>query len=226
MAQPSAQPSLDLGALFQKSWTVFQRNALVFVLGLIVVCVILAVAGFIASLIGGRFAGIGVALVQGPLALGYFGVALSAARGGTPQFPAIFEGFNRYLPAFLASLAISAPNLVGTLAGGGLIGVVMALVSLVFAFVFCLTYFYMGDKKLDFWPSMQSSQRTVTNAIGPWIVLYLVLIVVNAVAALPCGLGLLITVPMSAVILALAYDQVEGRPTFSGEREPESDYQA
>jgi uncharacterized membrane protein len=210
MAHPAGQPNFDIGGLVQKSWQVIQRNALVLVLALIVSCIISMVAAIIAGIIAGRLAGIGVALVQGPLALGYCGIALAAARGGAPQFPALFEGFNRYVPAFLASLAISAPSLIASIAGSFLFSVLMIPVSLVFAFLFGLTFFFMADKKQDFWPAMQSSMQTVMNALGPWLILYIVIFVMNFIGAIPCGLGLLVTVPMGTIMLALAYERVGG----------------
>ncbi|MCC6153869.1 MAG: hypothetical protein IT367_08940 [Candidatus Hydrogenedentes bacterium] len=221
-----AKPSFDFPALIQKSWQIFQKNAVVLVLAMIIMWVIMAIAGGIAAAITGRLAGIAIAAVQGPLALGLFGIVLSAARGGSPLIPALFEGFNRLVPAFLASLCISAPSILASLAGGSLLSMIMFPISLVFLFLFGLTYLYMSDKKLDFWPAMQSSMQTVMKDVGLWLVTYVVVVVLSCAGVIACFVGLLVTVPMGTIVLALAYDQVTGGGYSVSEAPAHEDYQA
>ncbi len=221
-----SKPNFDFPALVQKSWQIFQKNAVVLVVALIVMCLILSIAGGIASLITGRLAGIAIAALQGPLALGMIGIVLSAVRGGSPQIPALFDGFNRLVPAFLASLCISAPSILASLAGSSFLSMILFPINLVFLFLFGLTYLFMSDKKLDFWPAMQSSMQTVMKDVGLWLVTYIVVFVLSCSGVIACFVGLLVTVPMGMIVLALAYDQVTGGGYSISEAPAHEDYQA
>ena len=220
-----AQPNFDFGGILQKSWQIFLKNAVNYVLAALVTCIIIAITGVVASMILGRLAGIAVPVVQGPLMVGLCGIALSAARGGTPQFPSLFDGFKKFLPGFLAALIIGIPGIIAAAAGNSLISVVMGLASLAFVFLFGLTYFFISDKKIDVVPALLSSQKTVMEGIGPWLVLYIIAFVINIIGAIPCGLGLLVTVPLGITMFALAYDQVTGGHSIS-EAPAHEDYHA
>jgi uncharacterized membrane protein len=56
---------------------------------------------------------------------------------------------------------------------------------------------------------MEASREKVMGNLGQWVILFLALLALNIVGAIPCGLGLLVTAPMSAVALGLAYDRTE-----------------
>ncbi len=70
-----------------------------------------------------------------------------------------------------------------------------------------LTYLVLLDTGLDFWGAMEASRKKVMENFGQWVVLGLLLMVLNILGSIPCGLGLLVTMPMSLVIICLAYDQ-------------------
>ena len=195
-----AQPNFDIGGLVKKSWEIVQRNAAVLIGGILVIALIQGVLSSITAKLGLYNAG--SLIVGGPLMLGYCGVVLRAARGGSPQFGELFEGFQRFLPAFLANLLITIFTTIGM--------VLCVLPGLFVGMIYCLTYFYMFDKKSDFWPSMESSRQTIMGAFGAWIPVYLVFLLLVIAGAIACGVGLLVTVPIAAVMLALAYDQAGG----------------
>lgn len=221
-----AQPNFDFGALLQKSWQIYQKNLVTFIVALIVSCLIILATAGIAAKILGRLAGLAIPVVQGPLMVGLCGIALSAARGGSPQFPNLFDGFKRFLPAFLVALIIGIPGILGNAAGNSLLSVVAGIVSLVFAFLFLLSYYYLVDKKMEVVPALLSSQKTIMEGIGPWLILFIIVFVINFLGAIPCGLGLLVTAPMGLTMFALAYDQVAGGGYSVSEAPAHEDYQA
>ena len=221
-----AQPNFDFGAILQKSWQIYLKNVATFIVSLIIFCVVIVATAFIARLILGRLAGIALPVVQGPLMVGFCGIALSAARGGSPQIPNLFDGFKRFLPAFLTALIIGIPSIIATAAGNSLINIVMTLASLAFIFLFFLSYYFLSDKKMDVVPALLSSQKTVMEGIGPWVILFIIVFAMNFVGAIPCGIGLLVTVPLSLTALALAYDQVTGGGYSISEAPAHEDYQA
>ena len=216
MAGPLGQPSFDIGGLVQKSWQIVQQNAVVLIGGIVIVAIIQALLSSISAKLG--LYNTGSLIVGGPLYLGYCGMALRAARGQSLDITQIFEGFQRFLPSFVANLIISIFIAIGA--------VLCVIPGLFVAMIYCLTYFYMYDKKSDFWPSMESSRQTIMNALGAWLIVYLVFIALIIAGAMLCGVGLIVTGPIATVMLALAYDQVSGGGRSVGEAPAHGDYQA
>lgn len=212
----TAQPNFEVGALVQKSWQIVQKDAAVLIGGFVIVAIIMALLNSISAKLGLYTAG--SLILGGPLYLGYCGMALRAARGQSLDIAQLFEGFQRFLPAFLANLIISILAGIGTL--------LCVIPGLFVGLIYCLTYFYMYDRKSDFWPSMESSRQTVMNAPGAWVVVYLVFIALIIAGCILCGVGVIVTGPIVTVMLALAYDQVTGGGYSISEAPAHEDYQA
>ena len=212
MAQTVGQPQFNIGNLIQQSWQTVQKNLVVLVGGTVIVTLALGIAdGILYSVIG--LPGVGRLIIGGPLLLGYQSVILRAVRGQSPQFPHVFEGFNRFVPAFLANLVMSIPLVLSAIP---IIGLVFAAVGIVVQFICVLTYFYMFDRKSDFLPALDASRKTITGAIVPWFVLVLVCAVIAAAGVFGCLIGIFVTIPIAAGMLALAYDQVAGGVSVEG----------
>jgi len=197
--------SFNIGDLVQRAWRILMDNAVVLIVGFLVIAVIEVAM----SLVLRRFAGLGTLVVSGPFILGYYGAALKASRRESVPFGQIFAGFQRFVPALLANLVISSFTLIGTVLGfvSTALSMLCIIPGIFLALIYCTTYFYMHDQNMDFWPALESSRLRVMGNLGQWIVLFLVLVALNIGGAIPCGLGLFLTMPLSAVILALAYEQ-------------------
>lgn len=196
MNEHSEQPQFQIGELIGQSWNIFSKN-----IGLLVGAIVLM---YLIIILGNWLTfGLAGIVLQGPLMLGFVALVMGLIRGQAVEFNAFFSGFQRFLPAFMANLLISIFTAIGLL--------LCVIPGLFVSMIYMLTYFYMFDKKLDFWPAMEASRQTVMGSLGPWIVLWLVLVGINIVGAIPCGLGLLVTGPMSLIILGLAYAKVEGQ---------------
>lgn len=199
MSHASGQVNFDIGGLIQKSWQIVQKNAAVLIGGIIVILLVEFGANSVLGLF--HLAGVAHLIIGGPLSLGYYAIALRAVRGESLDFPQLFDGFNRFLPAFLANLGFSIAGF----------GWVLCIVPGFLAYtVLCLTYFYMYDQKQDAIPAFQSSYNAVMRSFGAWAILYLVFCALNIAGALACGVGLFISAPVSVVMIALAYEQVVG----------------
>jgi uncharacterized membrane protein len=186
-AATSSKVDLPIGELIGESWSIFVDN-----IGLLL-------GGFI---IIGALNSVTSGVLGGPLFLGYIIVTLKILRKESVEFTNIFDGFKQFLPAFLASLLISIFIT---------IGMILCVVPGIFAIIaYMLTFYYMADKNLDFWPSMEASRQQVMGNFGTWFLLWVAILVLNMLGALLCGLGLFVTGPMSVVILGLAYRRVEG----------------
>jgi len=197
----ASTPSLAVGELLSEAWAVFKANAGLLVGAFAIFIVISAGANGLTYKIGG----IGGIILNGPMMLGYIALVMGLLKKQPVEIGTLFSGFQRFLPAFLANLLMSI------FTGIGLI--LCVIPGLFVSMIYLLTYFYMLEKNLDFWPSMEASRTKIMGNLGSWIVLWLVLIAINIVGLIPCGLGLLVTGPLSLLTLGLAYQRVEGGAT-------------
>lgn len=189
-------PAIDL---LKRGWELTQPNLLPLAAAVLLVAAISTVASAISGGIGGF-------LVQGPLAYGLFALSRNASLGRPVEFQQLFDGFQRFVPTFVAGLLIGLFESIA-----GVVGLMLCLFpAIIFvplvAMLYSLTYLYMLEEGLDAWPAMEKSRLTVMANLGQWVVFSLLLAVVNFIGAIPCGLGLLITVPVTTVALTLAFD--------------------
>ncbi len=85
------------------------------------------------------------------------------------------------------------------------------LVGLLVFLLYVLVYLYMIEEKLECWPAMERSRIVVMDNFAQWGLLFLVIVVMNVIAAIfTCGLGLLITFPITMVTIAKAFDIQNG----------------
>jgi uncharacterized membrane protein len=171
-------------------------NAVVLIVGFVVIALIMGVA----SGIGKSLGGIVNIILGGPLLLGFYGVVLKSVRREPVEFGQLFSGFQRFLPAFLANLILAVLTAIGC--------ILCFIPGLFVAMLFVpLTFMGMYDRTLDFWPAIDQARQTVSASIGQWVLLFLVVLVLNIAGALACGVGIFVSIPLSAVLIALAYDQ-------------------
>ncbi len=192
MTQPMT-PEFDQMDFLKKSWELFTKNAAVFLGATFLFALIMVVAGqlFIAQF-----------FLIGPLSLGFYRVAAAAVRSQPVEFSDFFSGFKRFVPACLAGLIIA-------LFSG--IGFVLCIIpGLLIGILYMPAYLFIADGEDNFWNAMESSRTMVMNNFVQWLLVFLVLLVINFVGAIPCGLGLLVTGPLSAMVVVMAYDQERG----------------
>ena len=81
-----------------------------------------------------------------------------------------------------------------------------ALITLFYA----LTVPFIVARKMEFWPAMEASRKVVAQRWPAWILLGIIMSLMNFATLLTCGLGLLITSPLTACIVAAAYEHIVG----------------
>ena len=72
------------------------------------------------------------------------------------------------------------------------------------------------DKRLEFWPAMELSRKTITRHWWQFLGLLVVLGLVNLGGLLLCGVGIFVTLPTSFAALMYAYEDIfnpSGLPT-------------
>ena len=192
MTEAQRPVQFDFGQLISDSWRIFSSNAGPLLGGVVITAIIVAVGNGMAMVVG--------SLLMGPLTLGLFKMARDASRGGKADFVDLFFGFReKFIHAFVANLLISIFTAVGF--------ILCIVPGILVSILYMLTYLFLLETNLDFWGAMEASRKKVMEDFGQWLLLGLLLMALNLVGSIPCGLGLLVTAPMTLVALTLAYDQ-------------------
>jgi uncharacterized membrane protein len=144
-----------------------------------------------------------------PLSVGFFVVSAKLLQRRPPGFQDFFAGFQFFLPLLL--LTIVSPVLI-------ILGLVLLIIPGIFLLVcYLFASNLVVDRRLDFWPAMELSRRTVQAQWFGFFVFFLLLLLINLAGLLALGVGLLISCPVSACALAVAYAEIFGlQSDYSG----------
>ena len=174
---------MDIGACIKDSWEALKRYPVPILVGSLVILIINGVAQ---SLLTSHATG-GIAIM-----------ALKAFKGEEPEIGDVFKPFERfvdYLLVFLVTLS----------------GIFLCLVGvLLTSFIFMFAPMILAAEGSDWRTALTKSKELVMGNLGDAILLLLVIIAINMVGVLLCGIGILVTVPLTYLILTRAYQQVTG----------------
>jgi uncharacterized membrane protein len=140
--------------------------------------------------------------ITSPLLMGNFIVSVKLLQGQTPEFRDFFAGFHYFLPLLLLSLVA------GLFIGIGTLLLVIPGVYLAVAYLFAS--YLVVDRRLDFWPAMELSRRTVHPRWFGFFAFMLLVALLNLAGAVLLGVGLLVTIPLSFCALTAAYAEIFG----------------
>ncbi|GAA4481284.1 hypothetical protein GCM10023094_29160 [Rhodococcus olei] len=206
---PGGTPQLTIGDAIGYAWTKYKANAgvwigitlIVFVIQLVVSWIFgmnsydstdfgdyfspWRIIGTIVSVIVGYL--INAALVRG---------ALHEVDGNKPGFGSFFQ-FTNVGAIILASLLVGLMTAVGF--------VLFVIPGLVLAFLTWWTLQFVIDREQDAVTAIKSSFSTISSHFGPLLGLAVILVLLNFVGALLCGLGLLVTLPLTQIASTYAY---------------------
>ena len=192
-----APQSLPLRYYFKTGWGLFKQYHAGFV-GFCLLNLVIQVALHSIPHVGA----VAAAAVSAPLFMGNFIVSAKLLHGQTPEFRDFFEGFQYFLPLLLLSLVA------GLFIGIGTILLIVPGVYLAVAYLFAS--YLVVDRRLDFWPAMELSRRTVNPRWFGYFAFMLLLALLNLAGALLLGLGLLVTIPLSFCTVTAAYADLFG----------------
>ncbi len=195
-------------------WKGFTANiAPLAVIGLVLVLVSIATnwlsRGFDSALISlaGSLLATFLSLVVG---LGLIRAALAILDGGRPSVEQLLSTRDVW-PYFLASVVVAAIVTVGLL--------LCVIPGLIAGFLLQFYGYAIIDKKSDSVTTapestpigaIRASVEVVTANIGPLILLAVLCFLLNIAGALLCGVGLLVTLPVSAISVAYAWRYFSG----------------
>ncbi|MGA3163068.1 MAG: protein kinase [Verrucomicrobiota bacterium] len=184
---------LDIGSCLSRGWALLQNNFWP-VVGITALIVLLRHAAD-SSLIG--------IVVGGPLMGGLWLYYLKKIRGEQAGLETVFSSFSiAFLHLFLAGLITMVLTVLG------IICLILPGIYLAIAWLFTLPL--VIDKRLDFWPAMGLSRKTISKHWWKFLGFIIILGLINLAGLLACFVGLLITVPLSLAAMMYAYEDIFG----------------
>ena len=183
----------------QQGWELYKAN-----IGVWIVASLLVIVINVATL----------GLLGGPMMAGLVWMALVLVdrKDPKPQMGDAFKGFDYFLQSFLFYLVwgiiMLAISLVSLIPCVGTLVVIVVSITLHTALMFGL--FLIVDKKMDFWPASMRSLNVVKPNFFPFLGLLVVAMLIGHVGAIACGIGVIVTMPITVCILAVAYRNVFG----------------
>ncbi|MFD4354254.1 hypothetical protein ACFWPX_16995 [Nocardia sp. NPDC058518] len=229
---PPAGPTLSVGDAIGYGWTKFKDNALVWIGMVVIAFLIQALISFLFGLgntgdtdsDGGVSFGFGLLQILGTIVSTVIGYLISAAfvRGALHETDGNKPGFGSFFKFTNVGAVIVAGLLVGLATGIGLL--LCIIPGLVVAFFTWWTMQFVIDRDQDGVTAIKSSFSAISSNAGTLLLLALALFGINIVGALLCGLGLLVTVPLTIIASTYAYRVVTGGPVAGAPTTPEPGY--
>ena len=202
--------NVKIGDYFSRGWAIFKQYAWAFILFTLVTFLIAGLLSMLPSPLGIRVgednplggSNIIVNILSPILGVGYYFVAFQIARDRPHGFGDFFNGFKKFLPVFLTALVSSI------LIGIGFVLLILPGIYLAVSYLFA--QLFVVDKNLNFWSAMEASRKIITKKWFSFLGLVILLGLLNIVGAIIVGIGLLVTIPLSACVVAAAYEDIVG----------------
>ncbi|MFD1826001.1 MULTISPECIES: hypothetical protein [Mumia] len=129
---------------------------------------------------------------------------LQETTGNKPSFGDFFKWGDRAGAVILTLLMLAALTFVGI--------ILCILPGIIFTFFAWYTLWFVLDQGLNPLDALQASFRLVGNNLGPVFLLALALIGINIVGACLCGIGLLVTIPVTLIATAYSFKFLTQQP--------------
>ena len=171
----------------------------------------------LASVIALVLSTVTVGLLAGPMIAGLVIITLQLLRREEPKPDAgrVFRGFDHFLNSFLFVAVWGIAILIGSsiLALFPLIGQLLSLFFIYASQAFLMFGIYLiVDKQMNFRPASRESIQTVRTNFWPLFGLSAIASIIGSIGAIAFVIGIVLTIPIQACILAVAYQQIFGEP--------------
>jgi uncharacterized membrane protein len=192
------QVQIKFGKWIEDGFNLYKANIALLTLSSLI-AVILSVATF--------------GILGGPMLAGLLFITLRLFdnQQPKPEVGNVFRGFDFFLNALLFFLFWAVAILIACF----IIGLVpcigqLAALFLVYSAQALLMFglFLIVDHKMDFWPASMESINTVKANFWPFLGFSVIASIIGSIGAIACGIGIIITAPIQACILTVAYREV------------------
>jgi len=169
----------------------------------------------LASLVAGVLSVVTMFILAGPMFAGFLliTIALFDKQEPKPEVGDLFKGFDFFLNSFLFVFVWGIALVVVSFLLGLVpcIGQLAALFVIYAAQAFLMFgLFLIVDKNMEFWPASMESINKVKTNFWPFLALSIVSSIIGSIGAIACGIGVVVTAPIQACILTVAYRDIFG----------------
>jgi len=184
---------VNIGEYLGRGWDLLQPKLGIFAGYVLVLFGIGLALSFVPSVVGL----IVNTIISPPLYAGLFIVAHKLILEEPVEFGDFFKGFEKFGVFLAAGLVSSLLTFLGTL--------LCIIPGIYLGTAYSFTLLFIIDQGLEFWPAMENSRKLVTRNFFPMFGFLLLLGLINLGGAILCGLGLLLTVPLTYCAMTVAY---------------------
>ena len=169
----------------------------------------------LASLIAVAIGAVTVGILAGPMMAGLLIITLALLDQTVPkpEVGMVFKGFGLFLNTFLMVIVWGLATFVVSIILGLIPAVgqlVSTLIGLVMQSFMILGLLLIVDRRMDFWPASMEVINTVKTNFWPFLGLFIVASIIGSIGVILCGIGIIITTPIQACIMAAAYRDIYG----------------
>jgi uncharacterized membrane protein len=190
---------LSVGTAIGYAFEKFKQNALVWIGIVLIAAIIQGVLNFVLrsdsivlSLVFSIIVGVVALLIQAALVRG----ALHEVDGVKPAFGSFFQ-FGNVAAVIIAGILVGIATSIGF--------VLLIIPGIVITFFTWWTFQFVIDRGDEPIPAIKASAQAIASNGGTLFVLALALVGLNIVGAIPLGLGLLVTIPITIIAGTYAY---------------------
>ena len=198
----NSKPMVKFGEWIEAGFSLYKENFVVLVLANLIAVILSAVT---------------LGILSGPMFAGLVLIILACLDKKEPksEIGDIFKGFDYFLDSFLfviiwGAISIAITLLLTLIPCAGQI--ISMFVSIIISTLIMFGIFLIVDRKMSFWPASLASINLVKTNFFPFAGFMIVAGVLGYIGALACGIGLIITMPIGACIIAVAYRNLFGKP--------------
>lgn len=199
---------MDISKNIQQSFNLYLKNFVLLVL---------------ASSIAGVITLVSLGILAGPMIGGLLLLGIKLIRGEKGELNEIFAHFDQFLPTLMATLLLWGTGFVFYVIGIiPVIGWITNLVvSPVLFFLYVLTIGFIVEQKRQ---PIQAIKRSIACFATEWMQLWLyslAMMVISGIGSLVLGVGVILTIPLGMMGMALVYQQlaVKEPPPFKPEKQ-------
>lgn len=194
--------------VLNEAWAKISGFKLVYMVAIIVYVIISQGLAFALQTLAGESVGVLIignlllSLVTYPLAAGLMMMGIKRSAGLEVNFSTLFDYYNQAIPLFILGLLVSLFSILG------LILLIIPGIYLMVAYMLAMPL--MVEKKLGIWESMETSRQAITQCWFRFFGLMLLMMLIIVVSIIPLGIGLIWTLPMTALVLGIVYRELFG----------------
>jgi uncharacterized membrane protein len=183
--EPSGPVAVSTGRWIGEAWNLVTSQLLMYALATLVFAALQSVP-----------------LIQGALLAGFYLFCMRHMMEGRVDVGDLFKGFNYFVPTLIIALLSGVFLFLGMLA--------CIVPAFVVGAMYMFPYLFAVDRKMDFWPAMQSSHNIVKKDYFGFTLFFLALVGLQILGALACLIGLFVSIPIMIAAITCAYRDIAG----------------